>query len=109
MSINFEVHVTKNAEKDLLQLRGLKTAAIREILELKQNPFKGHPLEGSLKGVRALEFSLESVAYRAAYVVLKNEQICLVFMVGPHERFYEKAERRAKSLLNLLKRQKKSK
>jgi len=72
--------------------------AAKEILALRENPYKGHSLKGSLRGARALEFSLKGVAYRAAYVVLEEEKVCLVFMVGPHEGFYEKAERRAKAL-----------
>jgi hypothetical protein len=55
-------------------------------------------LKESLKGVRALEFSLKGVTYRAAYVVAEVERVCLVFMVGPHEGFYQKAERRVKAL-----------
>jgi hypothetical protein len=55
-------------------------------------------LNGSLKGVRALEFSLKGVASRAAYVVAEEERVCLVFMIGPHEGFYQKAERRVKAL-----------
>ncbi|KRT35096.1 hypothetical protein HMPREF1705_04759 [Acetomicrobium hydrogeniformans ATCC BAA-1850] len=41
-------------------LRGLAEEAVREILTLKQNPYLGNQLKGSLLGVRALEFSLES-------------------------------------------------
>ncbi|GFP33136.1 mRNA interferase RelE/StbE [Candidatus Hakubella thermalkaliphila] len=98
MDSPFEVHLTRNAEKDLLGLRDLTERATNEILALKQNPHKGHPLKGSLRGARALDFSLKGVAYRAAHVVLESERVCLVFMVGPHEGSYEKAERRVKAL-----------
>lgn len=55
----FEVRLTRNAEKDLLRLRDLTERPVKEILILKQTPLKGHLLKGSLRGVRALEFSLE--------------------------------------------------
>ena len=45
-----------------------------------------------------MEFSLRGTAYRAAYVALEEESVCLVFMVGLHEGFYEKAERKAKAM-----------
>lgn len=90
--------MTRNAEKDLLGLGPLAGKAANELLVLKGDPHKGHPLRGSLRGARALEFSLQGVAYRAAYVVLKKERVCLVFMVGPHEGFYQRAERRARAL-----------
>jgi hypothetical protein len=46
-----------------------------------------------------LEFSLKGGgAYRAVYVILEAEKICLVFLIGPHESIYEKAERRAAAL-----------
>jgi mRNA interferase RelE/StbE len=95
MSGAFEVRLTRNAEKDILRLRGLTEKALREIMALEKEPSKGHELGGSLHGMRALKFSLKGVAYRAAYVLLENERLCLVFMVGPHEGFYTKAERRA--------------
>jgi len=71
---------------------------VNEILELKTNPRKGHMLSGSLYGVRSLAFYLKGVSYRVAYIVLENEKICLVFMIGPHEGFYKKAQRRVKSI-----------
>jgi mRNA-degrading endonuclease RelE of RelBE toxin-antitoxin system len=89
--MNFELHLTKSAEKGLTKLRGLAQEAVRGILGLKQNPYLGHQLMGSLLGVRALAFSLKGVAYRAAYIVQEDDKTCLVFMIGPHEGFYEKA------------------
>jgi len=94
----FELHLTKNTEKDLLRLHELNEKAVRWLLALKQNPYSGHQLKGTLRGVRSFEFSINGVAYRAAYIVLEEEKVCLVFMVGPHEGFYQKAERRAKAL-----------
>ena len=96
--MSFELHLTKSAEKDLTKLRVLAGVAVREILALKQNPYLGHQLKGSLLGVRSLEFSLKGVAYRAAYIVREDEKTCLVFIVAPHEGFYQKAARRAKTL-----------
>jgi hypothetical protein len=37
-------------------------------------------------------------AYRAAYVVMEDQKRCVVFLVGPHEGFYKKAERRYEAL-----------
>jgi len=98
MSDLFKLHLTRSAQKDLTKLRGLAEEAAKKIMALKQDPYLGHQLKGSLAGVRSLEFSLEGVAYRAAYVVQEDEKVCLVFMVGPHEGFYQKAARRARAL-----------
>ena len=84
----------ESAEKDLLRLRSRTERATRALLTLEQDPYRGHPLTGSLKGVRSLEFSLPGGAHRAAYVVLEDDRRCLVFLLGPHEGFYKKAERR---------------
>ncbi len=37
--MNFELHLTKSAERGLAKLRGLAEEAVREILALKQNPY----------------------------------------------------------------------
>ncbi|RZD18762.1 MAG: hypothetical protein EVG15_04040 [Candidatus Acididesulfobacter diazotrophicus] len=96
METAYDVLFTANAEKDLLSLKKLKESALDKIMDLKQNPLKGHMLKGSLNGVRALKFSIKGVAYRAAYIVIEEDRVCLVFMIGPHEGFYEKAQGRAK-------------
>jgi len=97
-SEHWSVEPTRAAEKDLERLRGLKDQATREILKLETNPYLGKPKQRTLKGVRALSFTMPGGAYRAAYVVSSSKRVCLVFMVGPHENFYREAERRYKAL-----------
>ncbi len=94
----FTLRQTRQAERDLLDLRPWTARAARALRDLRENPFKGHSLTGSLKGARSLEFSLPGGAYRAAYVVLADERTCLVFAVGPHENVYKLAERRFHAL-----------
>jgi mRNA-degrading endonuclease RelE of RelBE toxin-antitoxin system len=95
----FGVEVTRQAEKDLRDL-GEEGAAVatRALLTLGGNPTRGHTLAGTMVGARSLEFSMVGGEYRAAYVVLPAERICLVFMVGPHENFYHEAEKRYRRL-----------
>src|SRR5688572_6449622 len=91
----FEVEFTAQAEKDLKRLRPWVAEATRAILVLESDPYRGHTLTGSLRGARSLEFSLKGGReYRAVYVVVEEELACIVFIVGPHENIYDKAERR---------------
>jgi mRNA-degrading endonuclease RelE of RelBE toxin-antitoxin system len=98
-SSRHEVEITSQAEKDLKRLRPWVDQAARAVLALEDDPYRGHTLTGSLKGARSLEFSLRADgAYRAVYVVLEAERLCLDFLIGPHENIYEKAERRVAAL-----------
>jgi mRNA-degrading endonuclease RelE of RelBE toxin-antitoxin system len=91
--------LTRAAEKDLRKLKGHTADATRALAQLEHDPARGHTLAGSLNGARALEFNLKgSGAYRAVYVVLDDDCVCIVFIVGPHENIYVKAERRYKAL-----------
>jgi addiction module RelE/StbE family toxin len=98
-SSRFDVQLTREAEKDLKRLRGHTGQVTRAISRLEEDPYLGHPLVGSLKGTRSLEFSLPgSGVYRAVYVVNDTSRICLVLIVGPHENIYDRAARRINAL-----------
>lgn len=97
-SSRYEVSLTREAEKDLKRLRPHTGHVTRIILKLEDDPFLGHTLAGNLKGMRSLEFSLPGGAYRAVYRVVDETRECLVFIVGPHENIYDKAERRLRAL-----------
>ncbi|MCC6946006.1 MAG: type II toxin-antitoxin system RelE/ParE family toxin [Thermomicrobiales bacterium] len=99
MNERFEVEFTRAAEKDLRALRGNAEVALRAILRLENQPELGHSLSGNLRGSRALEFNVKgSGAFRAVYLVDSFRRVCLVYVIGPHEGIYEKAERRANSI-----------
>jgi len=72
MSRQYRVEVTPRALKDLDRLRDLRESAVRDLIDLEQDPYKGHPLSGCLRGVRALEMSLGGVAYRAAMLYFRT-------------------------------------
>ncbi len=95
---HFDIQLTRNAEKDIKGYKGQQQRVKDEILQLEDDPYKGHTLTGSLCNVRSVEFSLPGGAHRAAYVVLEADHVCLVFLVGSHEGFYDQAKRRHSSL-----------
>jgi mRNA-degrading endonuclease RelE of RelBE toxin-antitoxin system len=96
-SSGWEIRYTRQAEKDIADLRPHAARVRATIQLLRDNPMRGHPLSGNLAGVRALEFRVpgQRAAYRAAYAINAERQRVVVFAVGPHESFYEMAARRA--------------
>lgn len=98
-SDRYEVEILPRTEKDLNKLRQDRDQAVREVLQLEANPLLGHTLRGNRRGARSLEFNLRGGgAYRAVYVVLHDDRVCIVFLVGSHENTYGEAERRYKAL-----------
>jgi mRNA-degrading endonuclease RelE of RelBE toxin-antitoxin system len=98
-SSRYSIEFTRETENDLDRLRGNRESVIEILLRLEEHPNKGHALQGKLKGLRSLEFSLPgSGVYRAVYQVQPDRTICLVVIIGPHENIYKKAERRVVAL-----------
>ena len=96
----YRVELVRDAEKDLRRLRPWTDLVTRQLLRLEQEPRAGHLLSGILQGTRSLEFSLKgSGAFRAVYVVLDDDRVCVVLIVGPHENIYDRAERRYRAWL----------
>jgi hypothetical protein len=95
----YEVRLTRAANKDLKQLRSHANTIAKALGQLRTDPVAGYQLQGSLAGIRSLEFTFKgSGAGRAAYVILAEHKVCLVFITGSHGGFYERAERHAAAL-----------
>ena len=96
----FTVYLTRAAEKDHGNFKGKANENVEEALrQLEHHPHLGEPLAGNLAEVRSLHFSLKgSGQHRAAYVVLLEQQECVVFLIASRENFYREAERRYRAL-----------
>ncbi|HET7036033.1 MAG TPA: type II toxin-antitoxin system RelE/ParE family toxin, partial [Thermomicrobiaceae bacterium] len=85
----FEVRTSCAADRDLRKLRQWEDDVESILLGLGEDLYQGELLHGSMRGVRALHFSLRgSGEYRAAYLVLVDERVVLVFMIASRENFY---------------------
>lgn len=101
--MTFLVELTSLAAKDLKRLSKVEDIILGHLRSLKTNPEKGHSLIQNLQGALALDFTIKgSGQYRAAYVVQEEEQKVTVFLVGPHENFYDEAAHRVKLIKALL-------
>ena len=99
----YEIEILRQAEKDLDRLKDRRAEAVRELLKLEQNSELGRALAGNLRGPRSLEINLKGRgAYRAVYTVINENRVCIVFIAGPHENIYKKAERRWESVKSRL-------
>ena len=95
----YRVELTDGAKKDLKKLRQHREQIGEALGRLEENPLAGHTLRGTLHSLRSLEFTVRgSGAFRAVYGVLESDSVCLVVIVGPHEKIYDRAERRVEAL-----------
>jgi len=98
----YRVELTNSAERDLKKLKGhQQTAALEALGTLEIDPMRGHSLDGNLKGVRSLAFTVRgSGQFRAAYMIDDVDVVCIIFIVGPHQNFYRQAAKRLDNLNN---------
>lgn len=60
--------------------------------EIAEDPFKGKPLKGKLKGWRTYPFSHGGNSYRIAYKIAEEKGRVVFGSVGTREDFYEDLE-----------------
>lgn len=83
-----------NAEKDMKKIGSTK---LRSKLQMvKESPYKGKRLRGSLSGFSSVRTSLPGGSYRIVYTV--QEPVCLIGAVSTREDVYQIARRRAPRL-----------
>jgi len=58
----YKIELTQRAAKDLDSLKEQTAKVLKALSVLKENPYIGHMLKGSLKGVRGLKFNINGVA-----------------------------------------------
>ncbi len=99
--IRWEIVTHRIARKDLRPFRHVLDDLEAKIEVLETRPEAGDELDGSLKGVRALKFSLKGVGEcRVAYFRLTPDRICLLFLIASRENVSAEATRRLQAIRN---------
>lgn len=97
--IRWEIVTHRIARKDLRPFRHVLADLEAKIAVLAMRPDAGEELDGTLKGVRSLKFSLKGVGEcRVAYFKLAPDRICLLFLIASRENFYAEATRRLQAI-----------
>lgn len=95
----WEIVVHRIARKDFKPFRHVLGDLEAKISILETRPDAGEELQGSLKGVRSLKFSLKGIGEcRVAYYKLSSDRICLLFLIATRENFYAEATRRVEAV-----------
>ncbi len=103
MKTPFRVELLAAAQKDLKGLWQIREEIVAALLELEKVPDKGHDLRQDLQGILSLEFSIRGRGpFRAAYVMVEEDQTCSIMAIGPHQNFYELVRNRRKQVKTLL-------
>lgn len=104
MKTPFQVELLSAAQRDLKALETIRAEIVDALLELENEPNKGHELTQNLRDINSLEFTIKgSGQYRAAYIIQEDERLCTIIAIGPHENFYDLVARRIPQLQTLLK------
>lgn len=103
MKLPFRVELLSHAQKDLKGLWRIREEVVTALRQLETVPDKGHDLSQDLQGIRSLEFSIKgSGMFRAAYLLIEEDQACSVLAIGPHQNFYDLVRKRMKLVKDLL-------
>lgn len=90
----FKIVITPSAKKSA---KKLPQAVREEILEqsekLKENPYLGEKLSGSLHFLYSFHMVIQGVHYRLAYTIDTGKKLIITHLIGPREGFYQRLRR----------------
>lgn len=92
----YSVNPSKRAIKYLRKVknRQLKKKFSEVIYDIIANdPYVGNEKHGDLNGYYAYGFKYDRVDYRVGYTINDDNEIVIVVLAGPHEKFYERLKR----------------
>lgn len=103
MRTPFRVELLAAAQRDLKRIWQIREEVTHVLLELEKTPDKGHDLHQDLQGILSLDFTIKgSGQFRAAYVMIEEDQTCTIFAIGPRENFYALVKTRRGQIKGLL-------
>ena len=90
----YRISITSSAKRAAKKLPDrVRSEAVNKSLFLRNNPYLGEKLTGSIHFLHSLHFKSKNVQYRIAYTINSKEKLVIVHLVGPRENFYKKLRR----------------
>jgi len=90
----FEIVVTRTAKKSAKKLpKSVREEIVKQSHQLKENPYLGEKLSGSLHFLYSFHLTIGGTHYRFAYAIDTEKKQIIVHLVGPREGFYQRLKR----------------
>lgn len=91
----YSINPSKRVLKYLLKLKNRQLKKITNVIydTIANAPYVGSAKHGDLISYYAYGFKYGRVDYRIAYTINDNDEIVVVVLAGPHEKFYEELKR----------------
>jgi mRNA-degrading endonuclease RelE of RelBE toxin-antitoxin system len=90
----FEIVVTQTAKKSAKKLPStIREEIVKQSQQLKENPYLGEKLSGSLHFLYSFHLTVKGTNYRFVYEVDVEKQQVVVHLMGPREGFYQRLKR----------------
>lgn len=90
----FDIVITRTAKKSAKKLPNVtREEIVKQSQQLKENPYLGEKLSGSLHFLYSFHLTVEGIHYRLAYTIDVEKQQIVVHLIGPREGFYQRLRR----------------
>lgn len=90
----YQLVITPSGKRSLMRLSHDAQHALLEAAQaLRENPFAGEKLTGSLSFLWSFHFKHQNVQYRIAYAINDEQKLIVVHYTGPRENFYDRVRR----------------
>lgn len=90
----YQLVITPSAKRSLKRLSHDAQETLLDAAQvLKENPFAGEKLTGSLSFLWSFHFKYQNAQYRIAYTVDQERHLVVIHLAGPRENFYDRLRR----------------
>lgn len=90
----FSLVITPSAKRSAKKLpRTILEEILARCNPLKENPYAGEKLSGSLHFLYSLHLIIQGTHYRVAYTIDHEQTLIVVHLIGPREGFYQRLKR----------------
>ncbi len=90
----YQIVITPSVKRTAKKLpKQARKEIIKQSQKLKENPYFGEKLSGSLHFLYSFHVKFKNVNYRVAYTINNSQKQIVVHLIGTREGFYERLKR----------------